>query len=284
MGDLNYLLLRIKSFGYRNIILFLLFDLVIFIASCSRIRPKPENDYSYDKGKPCTWYKLSSKIISKKFNYPELYSINCSIKADIEYVRLNNIQDVPWCSIEACPELLDRIEVSMEYSGRVLLKYSKCIQDHRLPIAKVVIASHDLQEVIFLGNSFFSRDTILGKSGILDLYLKYRGSGFNVVCNVPLLRLKNDLYGEAFKISGISDSVSVELLSGNRNSKIDLRGLNYRSLNYLSNGYPGIVSFSGSSDFIYYDMRSSCIELKYRGNPILVPVKEYCESVKPESY
>lgn len=260
----------------------LLFKLILclLLASCQPFRPDSDQDYSYDKGKPCSWYKLSKKIATKVFTFGELSKIDCRIKADIRYVKLDKSSDAPFCKLEACQEILDRIAVSMDSPGQLILDYSKCIQDHRLPIVSVTIAAHDLEDISFLGNEFYSTDTITSKTGKLTLKLKYRGKEFNVVCNVPMIRLENSLFGEGFIISGMSDSLSAELFSGNSYSRFDLRGLKYRVLN--CGLYGGSVSYAGQPDSIIYSMVNICLPLLYRGNPSIRSIDDFCESVKPE--
>jgi hypothetical protein len=255
---------------------------VLIISSCQSIHPEMDEDYRYDNGKPCAWYKLSSKKDVRLYSFENIDAIDCRIKADIEYIRLDHPSESSYCRLEACPELLDRVDASVDASGRLVLDYSKCIQDHRLPVIQITIASHFLEEVNFLGNYFYSKDTILSKSGELDLKLKYRGAGFNVFCNVPLIRLENILYGEEFVISGICDSVSVQLYSGNASSQVDLRGLHYRSLYCALHGSPGSSSYAGHPEYIYYAMLNVCVPLFYRGNPIIQHMNDVCETVQPE--
>lgn len=257
------------------------FFLFFNYTSC-KFRPEPDEDYTYGKNKPCLRYQLSNRNEIQVFSFDSLFSIDCRIKSDITYVKLEHSYDKPYCRLEACPEILDRILVSMNSPGRLIVDYSKCVQDHRLPTVKITIGSHNVDEVIFWGNYFYSSDTISSSSGKLTLALKYRGDGFNVVCKVPIIRLENSLFGEGFIVSGISDSVEVGLYSGNSLSKFDLRGLSYRSLfcGLYGEGQP--VSYAGAPTKIFYSMKNNCVPLLYRGNPIIENLDDYCETVKHE--
>jgi hypothetical protein len=258
--------------------------LIIFtITSCSDIE-----DYSYDKGKFCLRYKLSEKKEVRTIHFSALNIIDCRIKADVKYVRLDQASDSPYCRLEACPEILDRISVTTDASGRLILDYSKCVQDHRLPVVSVTIGGHSLEEVYFLGRRFYSTDTIISNSGSLTLKLKYRRSHFDVTCNVPLLHLENALYGEKFIVSGYCDSVYSKLHSNNRNSGFDFRLLTYRSLHCeISNGDDNAWLldnfYAGAPDYIYYTMLG-CYPFLYRGSPQIIrnDGSEKCETFKAE--
>jgi hypothetical protein len=256
--------------------------LIIFtLTSCSDIE-----DYSYGKGKFCLRYKLSEKKEVRTTHFSALNIIDCRIKADVKYVRLDQASDSPYCRLEACPEILDRISVTTDASGRLILDYSKCVQDHRLPVVSVTIGGHSLEEVYFLGRRFYSTDTIFSNSGSLTLKLKYRRSHFDVTCNVPLLHLENSLYGENFIVSGYSDSVYSKLHSNNFTSGIDLRSLAYRSLHidYHNNdedSFYNVQCYAGEPDYIYF---GRCFPLVYRGTPQIIRTErgDSCEVIRPE--
>lgn len=262
--------------------------LSIFVSALFLISCQEMENYSYDEGKLCLRYKLSNTQDKRTFHFENIDQISCKIKANIEYKKLLNAEEKPYCILEGKTDILNRIECSLSDNHKLVIQYSKCVQDHRLPIVNITIASRYLNEVDFYGLAFTSYDTIISNTNQLDLYLKRKGQGFNIFCDVPLINLRNSVVGESFVLSGKSDSVHTNLESINLNSCLNLRNLQYRVLNcrfynnYKYSDYPADTSYAGAPEYIYYDLGWRCNRVEYLGNPVLISKGSACDSIVPE--
>jgi hypothetical protein len=222
-------------------------------------------------------YKVSKDRSTKRIYTGEFTSISLSEKADVHYFPLTYTYSEPYVEIEGPTSVVKRIECYLQ-RDRELVIGRKCLLYNSAERVKIKIYGHAL-DYIHLGSqsNFLSEDTIRSISGFLYLNAKYTEAGgetCQLVCSVNSLIISGSHSHGTLKISGRSDTTSVDLYGNGATMSVDLRELNYSVLNFTTsncneeNPVNYAISYAGSPERINFVM-DHCRELRYRGTPVL---------------
>lgn len=222
-------------------------------------------------------YKISKHRSTRRIYTGEFNSISLPEKADVHYFPLTYAYSEPYVEIEGPTSIVKRMECYVR-GERGLVIGRKCLKYSSAERVRIRIYGHALN-YIHLGSqsNFLSEDTIRSISGSLYLNATYSQAGGQTcqfICSVRALIISGSHYHNNLKISGRSDTTSVDLYGNGQNMSVDLRDLNYSVLNFTTSNCDEenpdnyAISYAGSPEKINFVM-DHCRELRYRGSPIL---------------
>ena len=220
-------------------------------------------------------YKISNDRSTRRIYTGVFKSISILENADVHYYPLHFAYSEPYVEFEGPTSVIERIECN-SIRDKELVIGRKCLINNSAERVQVKIYGHSLDN-IGLGSlsHFFSDDTIRSLTGTLILYAEYHGGETcQIICSVKNLIIKGSHSHGTLKISGRSDTTSVDLYGNGATMSVDLRELNYSVLNFTTsncheeNPVNYAISYAGSPERINFVM-DHCRELRYRGTPVL---------------
>jgi hypothetical protein len=222
-------------------------------------------------------YKISKDRSTKRIYTGLFKRISIGERADVYYFPLSHAYSEPYVDIEGNTSVVKRIECYF-IRDRELIIGRKCSLKNSAERVKIRIYGHSLDD-ISIGSqvNFLSEDTIRSLSGTLALNATYSEGGeqsCQFICSVRNLIISGSHSHGTLKISGRSDTTSVDLYGNGQNMSVDLRELNYSVLNFTTsncneeNPVNYAISYAGSPQKINFVM-DHCRELRYRGTPVL---------------